>query len=238
MARYDFNQLDPQSFTELCNALLLRVISERVTPGPLLGPDAGIDAYYQGPGKGDWSALDGSWIFQYKFHNVARQGVDMCRRVVRRDVERELEKVFREYRHCANNYILITNVPYAPTPGSAARKWLDGMAALYIAPVREELPRDAWIQIAEDRNYLGSPTWSPDGKLIYYESSRDDHYCVWVQRITAEGQPDGAPVGTLHLHESIQSRLYGGAPFGITSDSLYILLQEFKGNAWMVNVDQ
>jgi Tol biopolymer transport system component len=51
------------------------------------------------------------------------------------------------------------------------------MAALYIVPVnKQSLPRDAWVQIAEDRNYLGSPNWSPDGKLIYYESGHDDHY--------------------------------------------------------------
>jgi serine/threonine protein kinase len=114
----------------------------------------------------------------------------------------------------------------------------DGMAALYIVPVSERLPSEAWIQIDEDRNYLGSPTWSPDGKLIYYMSSRDDHYCVWAQRITAEGKPDGAPVGTLHLHGSIQSRLWGEVPFGVTSENLYILLPDVKGDVWMVNVDQ
>jgi tetratricopeptide (TPR) repeat protein/energy-coupling factor transporter ATP-binding protein EcfA2 len=133
MARYDFNQLEPQSFTELCNALLHRLISERVTPGPLLGPDAGIDACYEGPGKGDWADWHGAWIFQYKFHNVARQGVDKCRQAVRRDVENELEKVFHKYHHRTDNYILITNVPCAATPGSAARQWLDGVAARYAA---------------------------------------------------------------------------------------------------------
>jgi serine/threonine protein kinase/Tol biopolymer transport system component len=115
----------------------------------------------------------------------------------------------------------------------------DSMAALYIAPAtKQPVPRDAWIQIAEDRNYLGSPNWSPDGKLIYYESSRDDHYCVWAQRITAEGQADGAPVGTLHMHPPMQSKMFGGAPFGITSDTLYILLPQIKGDAYMVNVDR
>ena len=131
MARYDFNQLEPQSFTELCNALLQRVISERVTPGPLLGSDAGIDAWYEGPGKGDWADWDGAWIFQYKFHNVARQGVDKCRRAVRRGVKNELDKVFHKYHHRTDNYILITNVPYAATPGSAVRQWLDNLKAKY-----------------------------------------------------------------------------------------------------------
>jgi serine/threonine protein kinase len=114
----------------------------------------------------------------------------------------------------------------------------DGMAALYIAPLgKEPATQDAWVLIAEDRNYLGNPNWSPDGKLIYYASSRDDYYCVWAQRIAARGQPDGAPAGTLHLHNPA-SKMFGGVWFGITSDSLYILLPEVKGNAFMVNVDR
>ncbi|MBN2318513.1 MAG: serine/threonine-protein kinase [Acidobacteria bacterium] len=114
----------------------------------------------------------------------------------------------------------------------------DGPAALYVAPVgKEPATRDAWVRIAEDPNYLGSPSWSPDGKLLYYASSRDDYYCVWAQRIAAGGRPDGAPVGTLHLHNPA-SKMFGGIPFGITSDRLYILLTEVKGNAFMVNVDR
>lgn len=49
---YNLNQLWPQSFTEPCRALLHHGISERVTPEPLFGRDAGIDTYYEGPGQG------------------------------------------------------------------------------------------------------------------------------------------------------------------------------------------
>jgi serine/threonine protein kinase/Tol biopolymer transport system component len=115
----------------------------------------------------------------------------------------------------------------------------DGTPALYVAPAtKQPVPRDAWIQIAEDRYHISRPSWSSDGKLIYYASSRDDNLCIWAQRITAGGQPAGAPVGTLHLHESFQPWIYGGAPFGVTSDTLYILLPQIKGDAYMVNVDR
>jgi serine/threonine protein kinase/Tol biopolymer transport system component len=114
----------------------------------------------------------------------------------------------------------------------------DGTPALYIAPAtKQPIPRDAWIQIAEDRYHIGRPSWSSDGKFIYYTSTRDDNLCIWAQRITAEGQAAGAPVGTLHLHESFQPLFYG-APFGVTSDTLYILLPQLKGDAYMVNVDR
>jgi hypothetical protein len=116
---------------------------------------------------------------------------------------------------------------------------LDGIRALYIAPATEQpAPRDAWIQIDEDRYHISRPSWSVDGKSIYYASNRDDNMCVWAQRITAEGQLDGAPTGILHLHESFQPWAYGGAPFGVTSDTLYILLPQIKGDAYMVNVDR
>jgi hypothetical protein len=115
----------------------------------------------------------------------------------------------------------------------------DGIPALYIAPITKQLaPRDAWIQIVEDRYHISRPSWSSDGKLIYYVSNSDDNFCIWAQRITAEGQPDGAPMGILHLHESFQPWAYGGAPFGVTSDTLYILLPQIKGDAYMVNVDR
>ncbi len=38
-------------------------------------------------------------MFQYKFHTVARRGVDVCRKAIQCDVESELEKVFHKYHH-------------------------------------------------------------------------------------------------------------------------------------------
>jgi len=113
----------------------------------------------------------------------------------------------------------------------------DGTAALYLAPVGQQpAARNAWIQIAEDRDFLSGPNWSPDSSLIYYESSRDGFHCLWAQRITASGQPAGPPIPTLHLHQSIQSKFYGQAPFAVTPGKLYVLLGEVKGNVWMVKV--
>ena len=83
---------------------------------------------------------------------------------------------------------------------------------------------------------ISRPVWSPDGHLIYYESTRDNHICLWAQRIGAAGQPTGAPISAAHFHHSVESLLGAGVPFGITRDTLYVLLAEVKGNVWMVKV--
>ena len=51
----------------------------------------------------------------------------------------------------------------------------EGDAAIYVAPAgRQPAPQDSWTLITQDRNFLSRPGWSPDGKLVYYSSSRDD----------------------------------------------------------------
>jgi Tol biopolymer transport system component/predicted Ser/Thr protein kinase len=115
----------------------------------------------------------------------------------------------------------------------------DGIGALYLVPARNEVaPRDSWTRIAEDGRFISRPGWSPSGDLVYYESTRDDHYCVWAQRITAAGQPAGAPISTVHFHHAMESGPYGATKFGIAPDALYEPLAEVKGNVWMVNVDR
>jgi len=60
----------------------------------------------------------------------------------------------------------------------------DGIAALYQTDITHPPSRpESWKLVAEDRNYLGSPAWSPDGKLLYYVTQRDGFRCVWAQPI-------------------------------------------------------
>jgi serine/threonine protein kinase/Tol biopolymer transport system component len=115
----------------------------------------------------------------------------------------------------------------------------EGDAAVYVAPVgRQPAPRDSWTLITQDRYFLSRPGWSPDGKLVYYSSSRDDFPCVWAQRLTAGGKPDGAPVAARHFQRFLETRFYGGPYFAITPESIYVMRAEIKGTAWMVKVDR
>jgi hypothetical protein len=114
----------------------------------------------------------------------------------------------------------------------------DGLAALYLMPADHPTPRDSWVQIAEDRNYLSRAAWSPDGKLVYYASTRDNFWCLWAQRVTARGKLESPPLPALHLHRFLESNFLGGVYFAVGPEDLYILLSELKGNAWMVKLDR
>jgi WD40 repeat protein len=72
---------------------------------------------------------------------------------------------------------------------AAGDRWLalllekpDGGEALYAVPLAAApAPRKEWILICEDNQYLGSPAWSPNGRMLYYLSERDGNSSVWVQ---------------------------------------------------------
>ncbi len=114
-----------------------------------------------------------------------------------------------------------------------------GNAELLIALLGQRpAPRESWIKIAEDRNGIACPRWSPDGKLIYYGSTRDNFPCIWAQRMTPAGQPNGPPAAVFHMHRFMESVFYGGPYFAVTTGQLYVLLTEVKSNVWMVKVDR
>jgi serine/threonine protein kinase/Tol biopolymer transport system component len=114
----------------------------------------------------------------------------------------------------------------------------DGMAALYLADIRQSPgTQDSWKLVAEDRNYLGSPAWSPDGRRLYYVSQRDGSPCVWVQSIGPDGRIDGDAVPALHLHSG--NGVFGPMTgIGVTTDRLFLLLSEFKGDVWSIDLDR
>ncbi len=119
---------------------------------------------------------------------------------------------------------------------TAARR--DGTASLFLTTAgQQRAPRDAWIEIAEDRNYLSRPVWSTDGNWVYYGSTRDSFWCVWAQRIDG-GKGDGPPVAARHFHRFLESSFLGGMYFAVTGENLYVLLAEMKGNTWMVKMDR
>jgi len=113
----------------------------------------------------------------------------------------------------------------------------DGTGGLYLAKVGDE-PSTAgtWTELAEDRNYIGSPAWSSDSKIIYYGSKRDDFICVWGQRITDDGKPSGQPFAAFHNHASPDMRNYGACNMAAAPGRLYMMLAEVKGDLWSLKL--
>jgi len=113
----------------------------------------------------------------------------------------------------------------------------DGTAGLYLAKVGDQ-PSAAgtWTKLAGDRNYIGSPAWSSDGKILYYGSKRDDFICVWAQRITDDGKPSGEPFAAFHNHASPDMKHYGICKMAAAPGRLYMVLAEVKGDLWSLKL--
>ncbi len=112
----------------------------------------------------------------------------------------------------------------------------DGKAAIYVASLREKaIPSEEWSLVCEDDHYLGSPQWSPDGKLLYYLSERDGRCCIWAQRFDERTKKTaGAAFAVFHQHTSRYHMNYptGNGTLGVASDKLVFYMGEWSGNLW------
>ena len=105
---------------------------------------------------------------------------------------------------------------------------------IYVVPARQQdpVPVERWIPVVSDFGI--QPSWSPDGRAIYYFSFRDGAFCAWLQPVNSKTmQPAGDPRAVQHLH---QSRLRAVAGAIVTNDVrggyLYMTLTETTANLW------
>jgi Tol biopolymer transport system component len=117
-----------------------------------------------------------------------------------------------------------------------------GSTRIYVAPFREELvsPRE-WIALTEGGAWESSPQWSPDGKLVYYVSTRDGYHCIWAQALGAANRPSAGAFAVYHFHSA--RRLPALLPFDETDlfvgrDQLLVSLSEVAGNIWSTRVSE
>jgi len=112
----------------------------------------------------------------------------------------------------------------------------NGTAALFVASVTQPASAATWIKLAEVRNFIGALSWSNDGRLLYYASTRDGFICIWAQRFAAEGKPQGEPFAAFHNHTAPNMMFYGAARTRASRDRLYMLLADFKGDLWSLTL--
>jgi hypothetical protein len=97
-------------------------------------------------------------------------------------------------------------------------------------------PDKTWTKIEEGRHFLGSSSWSADSRTLYYGSNRDDFYCVWAQRFTSDGKPSGEPFAAFHNHQPPDMNSYLTCMVQAARDRLYLLLADFKGDLWSLQL--
>ncbi len=134
----------------------------------------------------------------------------------------------------------------AADPGlSPDDRWLafaapkpDGAAVLFIAPVgNRAVPASEWLAVAADRNFIGSPRWSPSGRYLFYLSNRDGSPCVWAQRFDPLTKALGAPIHVYHDHGFPSLRANPVRTFAVTADRLYLMMAEMSSNVWTATLD-
>jgi Tol biopolymer transport system component len=95
------------------------------------------------------------------------------------------------------------------------------------------VPEDAWITItsSEAQDWAN---WSPDGKTLYFTSSRDGHSCLWAQRLEASShRPMGEPIPVQHFHGRVYYRRLGG--WSAAGGRIALVLVEDTGSIWMMS---
>ena len=111
-------------------------------------------------------------------------------------------------------------------------------ARIAIAPLNgpKPIPESAWITLSEETPGDWA-NWSPDGKTLYFSSTRDGHTCFWGQRIEAlSGHPVGEPFAALHLHGRVYYQpgsMWAG--WSVSRGRIAMLLAEDTGNIWILS---
>jgi len=103
---------------------------------------------------------------------------------------------------------------------------------VYIAPISEQaVPESAWIPVMDGEVWA----WSPDGNLLYVDSWRDGHDCIWAHRLQpVTKQPIGEPFAVFHSHSTrlaISNQVE--KTMGVGGNTIVFSMVERTGNIWM-----
>ena len=102
-------------------------------------------------------------------------------------------------------------------------------------------PESSWVTLTDGSSWDTAPHWSPNGKFIYFTSSRDGFRCIWALRLGASYKPEGAPFPVYHFHKA--SRSPGLAPFNgldmsMGPNQIYLSLGELSGTIWLAKAPE
>jgi Tol biopolymer transport system component len=104
-----------------------------------------------------------------------------------------------------------------------------------ISPFRNGTGADQreWITITDGEGNDVSPTWSPDGSLLYFVTGRKEFQDLWAIRLDPETKHAvGEPFEVLSFH-SARRPLVNSFGKAVTKDALFWAMQEFTGNIWL-----
>ena len=105
---------------------------------------------------------------------------------------------------------------------------------IMIAPLGgpSPIPESAWIRISEEAPE-DAAAWSPDGRTLYFTSSRDGHICLWGQKIDPNShRPVGQAFALQHFHER---PLHPNRVWSASKGQIAATLMETSGSIWLMS---
>ena len=111
-----------------------------------------------------------------------------------------------------------------------------GMAQLRVVPLASSGPPNEGKPISEPEAYLAAPRWSPNGRILYFLSRRDDRICLWAQPLDAATKlPAGEAFAVLHAHRN-PLKFWGprGAfTLAVAKERLVLNAAEIRGDIYL-----
>jgi Tol biopolymer transport system component len=185
----------------------------------------------------DWSA-DGQWILATMPHPTAR-GHQICLLPVSAAARAEVQA-----------RVLISNPEYSLWNArfSPDRRWIlfqgvkvnePSLSTVYVAPAAG----GEWVHITDGKRWDDKPRWSPDGKTIYFASTRGSGFVnVWGIRFDSfKGKTVGEPfqVTTFESPGQMIVPSMGLLQISLTEDRLVVPMMQVSGSIWILeNVDR
>jgi Tol biopolymer transport system component len=123
---------------------------------------------------------------------------------------------------------------YSSPPGNPTQ------SLIFVLPIylSGETPKSEIIAVTDGQSFDFNPEFSPNGKLLYFQSMRDGSRCIWAIRLDpATKRPQGAPFPVYHFHgarqsmTNVQLRTTANA---VARDKVVYTSVERTGNIWML----
>ncbi len=99
-----------------------------------------------------------------------------------------------------------------------------------------------WIPITDGNYWDDKPRWSPDGRIIYFISSRGGFMNVWGRRFDPTvGKPVAEPFQVTRFESPgrMPSDVVSYAELGVAANRIVMVIMEATGSIWMLeNVDR
>lgn len=108
-------------------------------------------------------------------------------------------------------------------------------------PAGADLPDSHWIAVTSPAEFARDPRWSSDGRTVFYESNRDNYWCLWGQHFDPKaGRPLGKPFVVQHYH-NLKFLLSGlnahSFNISVVGDAIYLNVAEMNSSIWTGKLD-